>query len=359
MTLQLKKAVKYGSKLRLALYGPSGSGKTYTALSIGAAMAGDKRVAVIDTERGSASKYADLFDFDVIELDNFHPNTFVEAIREVVKTGQHGVLIIDTISHEWEGKGGALELAGRDFTNWSRITPLHNAFVDEMLRAPLHVIATLRAKEEYAMEKEEGKSKTSVRKLGMEPIQRKGIQYEFDITGSLDGENTLTIEKTRCSALQGAVFQRASEDFAQIVQTWLDGDLPPARLISKDKLNELYNRSVKAKCVTSLDEFTDFIKDELDLDVAIEPRRLTEEQGRDLEAAVFNRERHSQAPSRQPESAASTSITEQQIASIRKLSEHLGKAVPTDVTSFTFIQAKSTIQQLTAEYRESRNGKSA
>lgn len=291
--MPIKKAVKYGSKLRLALYGPSGSGKTYTALSIAMAMAGDKRVCVIDTERGSASKYADLFDFDVLELDTFHPNSFVDAIREVVKSGEYGVLIIDTISHEWEGKGGALELAGRDFTNWSKITPLHNTFVDAMLRAPLHVIATLRAKEEYAMEKEEGKSKTSVRKMGMEPIQRKGIQYEFDITASLASDNTLTIEKTRCSALQNAIFQQAGADLAQVVQTWLDGDLPPVKLISREKLNDLFSRGKKAGCFSTPDEFAVFIKDELDLDVVMEPRLLTEEQGRDLEAVIFNRERHS------------------------------------------------------------------
>lgn len=294
MAIQIKKAVKYGSKMRMALYGPSGSGKTYSALSIATAMAGDKRVCVIDTERGSASKYADIFDFDVIELDTFHPNSFVEAIQEVVKSGAYSVLILDTISHEWEGKGGALELAGRDFTNWSKITPLHNTFVDAMLRAPLHVIATLRAKEEYAMEKEEGKSKATVRKMGMEPIQRKGIQYEFDITASLDSDNTMSIEKTRCSSLQGAIFQHAGADFAQIVQTWLDGELPPARLVSRDKLNELYDRGTKIKLFArNAESFADYIKDALDLDVAVEPRLLTEEQGRDLEAMIFNRERHS------------------------------------------------------------------
>jgi hypothetical protein len=203
------------------------------------------------------------------------------------------VLILDTISHEWEGKGGALELAGRDFTNWAKITPLHNSFVDEMLRAPLHVIATLRAKEEYSMEKEEGKGKASVRKLGMEPIQRKGIQYEFDITASLDSSNTMSIEKTRCSALQGAMFPQAGADFASIVQVWLDGDLPPVRLVSSQKLNEIYARGKKAQLFGSKDEFVEYIRDCLELDAPIEPKLLTEEQARDVEAMIFNRERQS------------------------------------------------------------------
>jgi hypothetical protein len=293
MALTIKKAVKYGSKLRLALYGPSGSGKTYTALSIATAMAGDKRVAVIDTERGSASKYADLFDFDVIELDNFHPNTFIEAIKLVVKSKEYGVLILDSISHEWEGAGGALELAGQNFANWSKVTPLHNAFVDEMLRAPIHVIATLRAKEEHSMETVEdqhGHKSTKVKKLGLEPIQRKGIQYEFDITGALDMNNSLSIEKTRCSSLQSATFQYAGADFAQIVQSWLDGELPPARLISTQKLNELYARGKKTQLFSNMGEFSDFVRDTLGLDAPIEPRLLNEEQGLDIEAYIFNRE---------------------------------------------------------------------
>lgn len=297
MTLQIKKAVKYGSKMRLALYGPSGSGKTYSALSIATAMAGDKRVAVIDTERGSASKYADIFDFDVIELDKFHPNAFIEAIALIVKAKEYSVLIIDSISHEWEGKGGSLELAGHNFANWAKVTPLHNSFVDEMLSAPLHVIATMRAKEEYSMDKEPDKdgknTKSVVTKKGMEPIQRKGVQYEFDIIGSLDMDNSMTIEKTRCSSLQGLMFQFAGHDFVEITQTWLDGELPPVRLISKDKLNDLFARGKKAGCFVSVKEFPDYIKDELDLDVVNDPQMLTEDQGRDLEAAIFNRERHS------------------------------------------------------------------
>jgi DNA polymerase III delta prime subunit len=296
MALQIKKAVKYGSKMRLALYGPSGSGKTYSALKIAHAMAGDKRVCLIDTERGSASKYADVFpDFDVIELDSFNPNNFVEAIRLVVKSKDYSVLIIDSISHEWEGKGGALELAGHNFANWAKVTPLHNAFVDEMLRAPIHLIATMRAKEEYSMDKEDGKdgksTKSVVTKKGMEPIQRKGVQYEFDIIGSLDMDNSMTIEKTRCSSLQGLVFPYADQDFVEITQSWLDGELPPVRMVSGDKLNELYNRGIRARLFAKgPEEFADYIKEVLDLDAPIEPRMLTEEQGQDLEAMIYNRE---------------------------------------------------------------------
>lgn len=228
MGLQIKKAVKYGAKLRLALYGPAGAGKTYTALNIARKMAGDKRVLVIDTERGSASKYADIFDFDVIELQNFHPHTYIEAIRVAIAAKEYSVLIIDSATHEWDGSKGALELAGEKFQNWAKVTPLHNAFVDAMLAADIHVICTMRAKEEHVMEPGKDGGKPTVKSLGIEPIQRKYMQYEFDIVGSLDIDNTLSVVKTRCSELHGASFYRAGKQIADIMLRWLDGIPAPA-----------------------------------------------------------------------------------------------------------------------------------
>lgn len=228
MVLQIKKAVKYGAKMRLALYGPAGSGKTYTALSVARAMAGDKRVLVIDTERGSASKYADIFDFDVIELPNFHPHSYIEAIRMAVAAKEYSVLIIDSITQEWDGTKGALELAGDKFQNWSKVTPLHNAFVDAMLSADIHLIATMRAKEEHVM-KDTDRRKNDVVSVGIEPIQRKGIQYEFDVVGSLDLDNVLTVVKTRCSELQHAIMPRAGREIAEVMLRWLDGIPAPEK----------------------------------------------------------------------------------------------------------------------------------
>ncbi len=243
MAITIKRAVKYGAKCRLALYGPSGSGKTYTALALARSFS-EKRICVIDTERGSASKYAgDPFDFDVIELESFHPNSYIEAIRAVVQAGDYDVLVIDSASHEWEGSRGALELAGRDFTNWANVTPLHNKFIDAMLTADIHVIATMRAKEEHVMEKEEGK-KAIIRKMGMEPIQRKGMQYEFDIVGSLSMDNVLTIEKTRCSGLKDQVFAPGNERaMVGILATWLSGTPVPAK---EPTYREVYEKG-KAK----------------------------------------------------------------------------------------------------------------
>ena len=254
MSIVIKKAVKYGAKTRLALYGPSGSGKTYTALAIAQSLT-EKRICVIDTERGSASKYAsDPFDFDVIELESFHPNSYIEAIRAVIQAGEYDVLVIDSASHEWEGSRGALELAGRDFTNWANVTPLHNKFIDAMLTADIHVIATMRAKEEHVMEKEEGK-KAVIRKMGMEPVQRKGMQYEFDIVGSLSMENVLTIEKTRCSRLKDQAFAPGNERaMVDILKVWLSGD-PAPEPVQAPTVNDLFKAGQRKGMWTDAQSF--------------------------------------------------------------------------------------------------------
>lgn len=292
MVIQIKKAVKFGAKGRIALYGPSGSGKTYTALSIAREMAGDGRVLVIDTERGSASKYADMFDFDVIELDSFHPNTYIEAIKAASASKEHSVLVIDSLSHEWEGSKGALELAGRDFTNWATVTPLHNKVIDAILSCELHVIACMRAKEGTVMEEQEvnGRKKTVVRKVGIQPIQGKNIQYEFDVIGALDMSNEMSIEKTRCSALKDLTFNPGQEhDFAGVMLAWLDGAPMPVRKASRDRLNEIYSLGKRAGLYANAAEFVVYAQLALGLDILVSVSDLTEEQARDVESAIQQR----------------------------------------------------------------------
>lgn len=297
--MAFQKATKFASKLRMAINGPSGSGKTWTALCLATALAGDGGVAVIDTEHGSASKYADIFNFDVDNLDQHSPEAFVAAINEAERAG-YAVLVIDSISHEWMGNGGVLEIVDtaakrmkshNTFNAWGEGTPKHNRFIDAIVRSKLHIICTMRSKEEYVQER--NGDRTVIRKVGLAPIQRDGIIYEFDIVGDLDHEHNMIISKSRCSALADAVIPHPDGSLAATIRSWLDGELPPVRLVSKDKLNELFVRGKKAGCFTTVQEFGEFVKNELDLDVAIEPRLLTEEQGMDLEAVIFQRERHS------------------------------------------------------------------
>jgi len=227
MSLTFKKATKQSAKLRLAVVGPPGSGKTYTGLVLATALG--KKVAVIDTERGSASKYAHLFAFDVLELDRFAPQTYVEAIKAAAQAG-YDVLVIDSLSHAWVGRGGALEMhdnavakqsSKNTWSAWRDVTPQHYALIDAIVQAPLHVIATMRAKTEYVQEKDERTGKPVVRKVGLAPVQRDGMEYEFDIVGEMDAEHTLVVSKSRCPELTDAVVRKPGPELAKHLLDWL------------------------------------------------------------------------------------------------------------------------------------------
>lgn len=232
----IKKAVKSQAKLRLALIGVSGSGKTYSALSIAKGL-GDS-ILVIDTEHGSASKYAgDVADFDTLELDNFNPQNYIEAIHAGEQEG-YDVIIIDSLSHAWSGRGGALEMVdnaakrsqGNSFGAWRDVTPLHNDLIDAMLRCRAHLIATMRAKQEYIVETN-SKGRQAPRKVGMGAVQRDGMEYEFDVVGDLDGEHNLMITKSRCPGLDGQVLNKPGDKFAATLKSWLSDGVVPAPVI--------------------------------------------------------------------------------------------------------------------------------
>ena len=220
-----KKATRENIRLRLAFVGPAGTGKTFSALRVATALGGG--VALVDTEHGSASKYAHRFDFDVCELTSYDPRNYIDQIREAEKAG-YDVLIIDSLSHAWMGKDGALEMVdrsaarnkGNSFAGWRDVTPLHNALVDAILASKLHVIVTMRSKVEYVLETNE-KGKQVPRKVGMQPIQREGLDFEFDVVGDLDDANTFHVTKTRCETLTGKSFNRPGEDLAELLREWM------------------------------------------------------------------------------------------------------------------------------------------
>lgn len=178
-----KKAERKQAKLRLALAGPSGSGKTMSALLMAKGLGG--RIAVIDTEHGSASLYADIADFDVLELHApYSPERYAEAITAAEQAG-YSVLIIDSYSHEWTGSGGCLEsneklahqkFKGNTWAAWNETTPRHRKLTDKILTSPLHIICTMRSKTETVQG--EGKK---ILKLGMKSEQRDGTDYEFTV----------------------------------------------------------------------------------------------------------------------------------------------------------------------------------
>lgn len=180
--MQLQKATRHQVKLRLGLSGASGFGKTYSALLLAYGITNDwNKIALIDTENGSASLYSHLGEFNVLTLSEpFNPERYVEAI-ETCEISDIEVIIIDSISHEWSGKGGCLELheqLGGKFQDWAKISPRHQAFIDKILNSRCHVITTVRRKIDYAMDADtNGKSK--VIKHGTKEITREGFEYEL------------------------------------------------------------------------------------------------------------------------------------------------------------------------------------
>ena len=227
VALKFRHATKEQAKLRLALYGPPGSGKTYTSLAL--AQAVGTKVAVIDTEHGRASKYADFFTFDVIELDSFQPQLYVEGIHAAEGAG-YDVLVVDSLSHAWSGKGGLLEqvdeFAKRSpsqntFIAWKQGTPIQNAMVEAINGCSMHIICTLRSKIHYTMETND-RGKQEPKRIGLEPIQREGMEYEFDITGQMNAAHEWVIEKTTCPALVDKVIPKPGAETAKIILDWLN-----------------------------------------------------------------------------------------------------------------------------------------
>jgi len=223
------KAVKYAAKGRVALVGPAGSGKSYTQLLLARALAGPNgRIAAIDTEHGSLSKYADVFDFDVLELDSFTPESFIDALHAAENAG-YDVFCVDSLSHFWTGRDGALEFvdmaAKRHKDNmggWKEFRPHERLMVDEMVSSPCHVICTMRTKTEY-QEQTDATGKKKRVKIGLAPVQREGLEYEFDLVGYMDEDNTFLTDKTRCSAYSQKAFTKPGpKEFAPFVD-WLKG----------------------------------------------------------------------------------------------------------------------------------------
>jgi len=237
MSITFQRATKQQAKLRLALIGLAGSGKTYSALSIAQHLVPGGKIAVIDTERGSASLYADRFTFDVLDLERHGPEHYVEAI-EAAESAGYDVIVIDSLSHAWAGKDGALEqvdkIAKREgksnnFTAWRDVTPKHNKLVDAVVSSKCHVIATMRSKMEYVLEKDEKTGKSAPRKVGLAPIQRDGLDYEMTVVGDMNLDHALIISKSRCEAVPvGEVIERPGEKLARTLREWLNSGAPVA-----------------------------------------------------------------------------------------------------------------------------------
>ena len=255
----IRKAERRRAKLRLALVGPTGSGKSFSSLQLGFGLGG--KVGLIDTENGSGDLYADVGDYDIIPLDApYTVSKYRDAIREFEQAG-YSVIIIDSLSHAWVGEGGLLDKQGRlaakggnSYTAWREVTPDHNRLVEQMLRSPAHIIATMRVKTEYVLETND-KGRQVPRKVGLAPVQRDGLEYEFTVVLDIEANHVATAGKDRTRLFDGWA-DRISPETGKMLLNWLntgaEPEVAPKKRTAADFLAELHPRLMS---IASEEEF--------------------------------------------------------------------------------------------------------
>jgi len=196
--MELRQSVRKNAKIKMALASPSGAGKTMSAILLAQGLTGNNlsKVAIIDTENGSADLYAHLGDYNVLSLTPpFKPEKYIEAIDICIKAGME-VIILDSISHCWDY---LIEfhssMPGNSFTNWGKITPMQNKFINKILQSDAHFIATMRTKQDYVLNQKNGKYVPE--KVGLKVIQRDGVDYEFTLVFTLNINHQAKASKDR------------------------------------------------------------------------------------------------------------------------------------------------------------------
>ena len=236
MAFQLKTAERESLKLKIGIQGPTGSGKTYSALLMAYGICGDwEKVFFIDTENKSATYYSSLGPFVHGDLNPpYSPEAYIEAITACEAAGAE-VIVIDSMSHEWEGEGGCLEMADYEtnrmqrpnsYVAWGKVTPRHKKFVDRIRLSPVHVICCSRSKMDYAIEKNE-KGKNEIRKVGLKSIQREGLEYEWGIVFELDMEHMAYAGKDRTGLFMDKPRHMITPDTGKKLLDWANNGKDP------------------------------------------------------------------------------------------------------------------------------------
>ncbi|MCF6129321.1 ATP-binding protein [Flavobacterium sp. AS60] len=257
--MELKKSERKKAKIKMALQGPSGSGKTMSGLLIAQGLTNGNlsKVAIIDSESGSSNLYSHLGGYNVLKLDNPHsPERYVEAIDVCIKAGME-VVILDSISHCWDFLlDYHASLQGNSFTNWAKIKPLEKTFVDKILQSDIHVIATMRVKQDYVLSERNGKMVPE--KVGLKAIQRDEISYEFTIVFDIDSKHFAVSSKDRTLLFEGKPQFMINSFTGKKILDWCNSTMTKVEL--QNKVSE---------CNT-LKELTDLYNDNLDLAKTIE-----------------------------------------------------------------------------------------
>jgi hypothetical protein len=256
--MTFRKAERKKAKLRLGIVGPSGSGKTFSALLMAKGLGG--KIAVVDTENGSADLYAGspgIPEYDVLTMEQpYEIEKYLAAIEAAEKEG-YNVIILDSISHAWSGEGGLLDRQGKiadsgkgnSYTAWRTVTPLHNRFIEKMLNCNLHVIATMRAKTDYAMTQGD-KGKVEIKKVGLAPIQRDGMDYEFTTVFDIDINHNVQTSKDRTGMFDGKIFVPTIKTGEQLI-AWLETGVEPEPKQENKKADPDKNKPDKNEYITT------------------------------------------------------------------------------------------------------------
>ena len=221
--MEIRPASRQRAKIKMALQGPSGSGKTFGALLLAFGLCGDwTKIAVIDTENHSAELYSNLGNFNSVSLAApFTPEKYIQAIA-LCQAASMDVIILDSVSHEWDGSGGILDthsnMAGNSFTNWSKLTPRHNAFIQAILQSPCHIIGTIRSKQDYVLQEKNGK--VVPEKVGLKGVSREGMDYEFTLMFELDIKHNAVTSKDRTGLFDGKPETRISVETGKQIRNW-------------------------------------------------------------------------------------------------------------------------------------------
>ena len=253
--MQLKQSKRSNVKLRIGISGPSGFGKTTSALLLAHGLTNDwSKIAVIDTENSSASLYSHLGNYNVLDLQApFSPERYIEAIEICEKAGIE-VCILDSITHEWSGTGGCLQIQeqlGGRFQDWAKVTPRHQAFIDKILQSNCHIITTTRRKIDYSLDIGSN-GRTKVVKHGTKEITREGFEYELTVNFELINDKHLVkVSKDRTGLFNGKPEFKISSATGKKLLQWSNIEPVNNKLISDriqeclsvNKLMELYNQN--------------------------------------------------------------------------------------------------------------------
>ena len=288
MSATFKKAERKKAKLRLGLTGPSGSGKTYSALLLARQLG--RKIAVIDSENGSASLYTHLCDFDVLEMQApYTPERYIEAIKAAEEAG-YDVCVVDSITHEWSGPGGCLEIneklaqakyKGNTWSAWNETTPRHRRLLDTIISCSMHIITTLRSKTETVQG--EGKK---VYKVGMKSEQRDGYEYELSVVLDIthEGHNALA-SKDRTGLFTGRDPAPITDATGKALLNWLNSGAElkpeppqqqPVTPAKDDTYSKAHSAIMTAKSAEGLQKIADALM------VRVQEGKLTQDDGSTL-----------------------------------------------------------------------------